>query len=267
MLIEKILEERDLVVFDLETTGTNTQRDRIVQFAGIRSHCDGRPRKRLAGLINPTIPIPPGATKVHGITDEMVEAAPTFAQMALTIGRFMENADLGGYNLINYDIPLLREEYRRCGSPFEISGRRIVDGLRIFQSYERRDLSSALRFYCGEEHLDAHGALGDVRATIKVLQAQLQKYEAHREAPLPTDVEGLSALCLGNRLTLDGKIVWGDDGACLSFGKHAGTPLKEMVEKQRGYLEWILTSEFADDVKTVIDDALAGRYPTKEKGS
>ena len=267
MLLEEILGDRDLVVFDLETTGTNIQNDRIVQYAGVRIHADHRPRRRLAGLIDPQMEIPAGATKVHGIDDGMVRGAPTFAQMAERIGSFMQDADLGGYNLITYDIPLLIEEFRRVGSTFDTEGCRIIDGLRIFQRYERRDLSSALRFYCNEEHVDAHGALGDVRATIKVLQAQLQFYESHGTQPLPADMEGLHEICLGKRVTLDGKIVWGDDEACLSFGKHAGVPLRTMVEEQRGYLEWILQKEFSAQVKTVINEALAGRFPKKKEGS
>ncbi len=260
MQLEDILQDRDLIVFDLETTGTSVQTDRIVEFAAVRIFADGRKRQRLRGRINPTIPIPAGASNIHGITDEMVAKAPTFCQMADRIARFLEGADLAGYNVLQYDLPLIREEFRRCGRSFDIGARRVIDGMQIFKHFERRTLEAALRHYCGEEHVDAHGALEDVRATIKVLEAQLDRYDE-----IPNNAEGLAKISLGRRITPDGKVIWQDGEACLSFGKHAGVPLRRMIREQRDYLSWILKADFSEDVKQVVQDALGGKIPVQKE--
>jgi DNA polymerase-3 subunit epsilon len=267
MLLEDILEERDLVVIDLETTGTNVQTDRIVQFAAVRVFADHRPRRWITGLIDPTVPIPAGATEVHGITDEMVRGMPTFAECARHIVELMNGADIAGYNVLGYDIPLLVEELKRCGLGFDTTGVRVIDGLRLFMHFERRDLSSALRFYCGREHSGAHGAIEDVRATIQVIEAQLERYRDSTPEPIPTDTAGLAALCMGNRVTLDGKVVWQGGRPCLSFGKHSGVPLDVLARDHRRYVEWMLDADFSADVKRILQGALAGEVPTRGDGT
>jgi DNA polymerase III subunit epsilon len=257
MKLEELIKERDLVVFDLETTGTSPRVDRIVQFAGVRVFADGRGRETLELKVNPEMPIPKGASDVHGITDEDVKNAPKLIAVADRLITFFDGADLGGYNVISYDLPLLRTELERVGRTLEVQDRRVVDGMVIFKIFESRSLEAALRFYCDEEHETAHDALGDVRATIDVIQAQLDRYER-----LPKDMEGLTEMLLGRRVTFDGKLVWQDGKACFGFGKHQGVPLQTMVRRQRGYLEWVLGSDFPDDVKTIIRRALEGQFPT-----
>lgn len=259
MNLEEIVEDRDLVILDLETTGTNTKEDWIVQFAGVKIFADGRERETLVRLVKPAIPIPEAATAVHHITDEMVAEAPNFPELCDEVERFLENADLGGYNVLSYDIPLLRTELERCGRRLSLIGRRVVDGMTIFKHFERRDLGSALRFYCGEEHTSAHDALGDVVATIDVIQAQIERYSS-----IPKDLKGLDKLSRGNRITPDSEVVWNNDVPCMGFGKHRGTPLQEMVTKHEGYLRWILKSDFSYDVHDVIGKALKGILPVKD---
>jgi DNA polymerase III subunit epsilon len=256
MKLEQLLDGRDLVVFDLETTGTSTKVDRIVQFAGIRVFADGRPRQTYARMVNPGIPIPPGASEVHGITDERVAEEPPLRVIAPEIVRFLADADLGGYNLIVFDIPLLQVELARCGLSFEMRGRRILDGMLIFKHFERRDLSSALEFYCGVEHETAHDALGDVQATIDVIEAQVDRYEE-----LPSDMEGLHRLILGRRVTPDGKLIWQEGEACIGFGKHSGVPLRLLVQRDPGYIDWMLKSDFPDDVVEILKRARRGEFP------
>lgn len=256
MKLEKLAGDRDLVIFDLETTGTSVKADRIVQFAGIKIYSDGRPREQLVELVNPGMPIPPAATEVHHISDADVADAPRFCQLAAKIVDFFGQADVGGYNIVTFDLPLLRNELERCRIPFKMQGRRIVDGMMIFKHFERRDLTSALKFYCNKRHEEAHDALGDVKATIDVIQAQLDKYDA-----LPKEMQGVNELILGRRVTPDGRLVWQDGEACLGFGQHAGVPLRLMVEKNRGYLEWMLRSDFPDDVKAILQRALNGDFP------
>jgi DNA polymerase-3 subunit epsilon len=259
MDLAEIVVERDLVVFDLETTGTSTREDWIVQFAAVRIFADRRPRRSFERLVKPGKPIPRAATDVHGITNEMVANAPTFARLADEILRFLTGADLGGYNVLGFDIPLLRTELERCGRKLSLVGRRIVDGMMIFKHYERRDLVSALRFYCGKEHGAAHDALGDVEATIEVIQAQLDRY-----SDIPKTLDGLYALSRGRRITTDGRILWQDGKPCIGFGKHQGVSLQEMAAKHDDYLKWMLASDFSDDVKDVIKRALLGDFPTPD---
>lgn len=263
MKLEEILNGRDLVIFDLETTGTSVKTDRIIQYGHLIIHADGRKREPYSTLINPEIPIPPEASAINGITNEMVEHAPRFCDFSPTLTKDIEGCDLGGYNVLAFDLPLLREEYRRCGKELDMIGRKVVDGLFIFRHYFRRDLASALRYYCDKEIEDAHTAIGDVRATIDVIEAQLDR---HTDRDIPQDVPGLHRVCFGDRITPDGRIRWQDEMPCLSFGTHAGTPLQEMVKnsKKRDYLQWILKSDFSEDVKTVITDALAGTFPVRD---
>jgi DNA polymerase-3 subunit epsilon len=249
---------RDLVVLDLETTGTNVQNDRVVQLAAVKVHADGQPRARLVSLVNPGVPIPAEATGIHGITDADVAGAPSFPDVEPRLSAFVDGCDLGGYNVLSFDLPLLRAEYARHGRTFAMAGRRVVDGMVIFKHFERRTLEAAVEFYTGATHEQSHDALGDVLATIHVVEAQLDRY-----GQIPRDVPGLADLCYGHRVTADGRIVWRDGVACLGFGAHSGVPLATLARKNRGYLEWMLGRDFADDVKDVVRDALAGRFPVR----
>lgn len=235
---------RDLVVFDLETTGTNTQVDRIVQFGAVRAPG----MQSLDLLINPGVSIVAEVSAVHGITDEMVADAPGFDAVADEIVEFMAGADFGGYNVLGFDLPLLQVELERCGCVLDLDGVQIVDGLQIYRHYEPLTLARALRFYCGCEHQDAHTALADARATLAVILGQAGRYEK--------SLGELADLSMGNRATVDGKVVWDQDGcACLSFGKHANVPLEKT---DKSYLRWLLNQSFSFEVKMLVQRALAG---------
>jgi DNA polymerase-3 subunit epsilon len=259
MDLEEILRDRDLVVLDLETTGTSIKTDRVVQFAGVRIFADRRPRENLELLINPGIPIPPSATEVNHITDEMVRDAPRFEAVSDRIERFLADADLAGFNVLAYDIPLLRAELERCHKPFNLVGRRVVDGMTIFKHYERRDLAAAVKFYCGVDQPTAHQALADALATVQVIQAQLDRYD-----DIPRTLEGLDRLSRGRRITPDGRLVWQEGVPCIGFGAHQGVPLQTMVKEHRDYLSWILKSDFSEEVKDVVARALKGKFPEPE---
>lgn len=180
---------RPIVFFDLETTGTDPATDRIVEISVLRIEPDGREEVRTR-RINPERPIPPEAAAVHGIRDEDVKDAPTFRQIARSLLAFIGEADLAGYNLRRFDLPLLERELRACGLDLDTSRRRVVDVMAIFHKKEPRDLAAAVRFYLGREHAGAHGAEADVRAAAEVLDAQLACYE-----DLPRTVEELARWC------------------------------------------------------------------------
>lgn len=250
--------DRPLVVFDLETTGTDTATDRIVEISVLRLDPDGQ-RERRTRRINPGRPIPAEATAVHGIRDEDVRDAPTFSSVARGLLEFIGEADLAGFNVARFDVPLLERELRDCGLDLRLTERRIVDAMTIFHRKEPRDLSAAARFYLGRDHAGAHAAEADVTMALDILEAQLERYE-----DLPRSVEELDGWCrpvVPNAVDREGKFVWKDGEATFAFGKHQGKSLRRVAGEHRGYLEWISKSDFPDDVKQLAAQALDGRYP------
>lgn len=250
--------DRPLVYFDLETTGTDPATDRIVEISVLRVSPDGA-RESRTRRINPERPIPAEATAVHGIGDDDVRDEPSFRQIARGLLEFLGEADLAGFNVLRFDLPLLDREFRDCGLDLRLAGRRVVDAMTIYHRMERRDLSAAVRFYLGRSHDGAHAAEADVAASADVLEAQLERYP-----DLPRSVEELDAWIRGGRtagVDRSGKFVWQDGEAVLAFGKYQGKPLRRVARDDPGYLEWIAKSDFPPDAKQVAADALAGRFP------
>jgi DNA polymerase-3 subunit epsilon len=252
---------RPLVVFDLETTGIDVERDRIVQIGIIRVEPGGE-RQTWDSLVNPECPIPPQATAVHGITDADVQGAPTFAQLRSEIEDRLDGADLAGFNSIYFDLPLLETELRRVGSRLDLTAAKHLDAMRIFHQMERRDLTAAYKFYCDKDLVGAHGALADAAATLEVLDAQIARYDE-----VPAEVEALHRFCNpdeGKWVDRTRKFVFDDQGeAVFTFGKLRGQSLKAAAQGDRGYLEWMLNKDFSEEVKGILRDALAGVFPQK----
>lgn len=249
---------RPLAIFDIESTGLNKKVDRIIDLAIVRIHPDGSQDEQTY-RVNPEQPIPPDSTAVHGIRDEDVADAPTFRQVAPDVVALLEGCDLSGFNVLRYDIPLLLEEFNRVGVPFSMEGRRILDAQRIFHRKEPRDLTAALRYYCGKDHPDAHGAMADVVATVDVLRAQLARYE-----DLPQEMDELDAYCNPKDPTWvdeSGKFKWQAGEVVVNFGQKQGLKLRQLVLNEPGYLEWILKKDFPDDVKDLVRNAMNNRYP------
>ncbi len=255
--------DRPLAVFDLETTGIDVEKDRIVQIAIIRVSPDGT-RRTFETLVNPEVPIPPEATKVHGIKDADVQGMPTFSQIRREVEEYLDGADLAGFNSIRFDTPLLAAEMRRAGSEFDDHGVRQVDAMRIFHQMERRDLTSAYRFYCDQELVNAHSALADTEATLEILDAQVGRYEE-----VPAEVPALHRFCNpdeGKFVDRTRKFIWNDEGqAVFTFGKLKGQSLQKACQSEgRGYLEWMLGKDFSDEIKSILRGALAGEFPARE---
>lgn len=255
----KLRLKRPLVTFDLEATGISTLHDRIVQVSVAKHLPDGKMDVRTR-LINPEMPIPPESTEVHGVTDQDVRDMPTFCQVAKSFHAYLEGCDLAGFNIIQFDIPMLIQEFARAGIAFSMTDRRILDAYQIFRKREPRTLEAALHFYCGETHDDAHDSEADVLATIKVIEGQLHKYQ-----DLPPDVDKLDSMFnphRGKYIDWEGKLRWEKGEVVLGFGKKIGTRLKELVASDAGFLEWMLRSDFSPEVKRIITDAFDGKYPT-----
>ena len=248
---------------DLEATGVWAGQDRIVQIAAASIFPDGRV-STWSSLVNPERPIPPAATAIHGITDAMVAPAPTFAQLASTVAALLSDRDLTGYNVARFDRRLLAAEFGRVGVEDPTVGALVIDAYTIFVRQEPRSLDAALRFYGiqeGEATRQAHDASSDVEATVAVLVAQLNTYP-----DLPKTVDGLHDWLNPsdpNRIDTDGKLIWRDDVATVAFGAQAGTSLADLAASDRDFLEWVLRKDFSDEVKTIVRDALAGRFPVR----
>ena len=252
--------ERPLVFFDLETTGTDRINDRIVEIAALRLRL-GEPPAVYDRRVNPGVKIPREATAVHGISDADVKACPRFADIAAEVAAFLEGADLAGYNVRGFDVPLLVKEFDRAKAPFSLEGRRVVDAQTIFFKREPRDLSAAVRFFAGREHASAHAALADVVAAAEVLAGELVRY-----TDLPSDVAGLSDYSSPNEgryVDPDKRFLWRDGEAVFAFGEHRGRPLAEVVKGNPGYLDWILAKDFPSETKRIVRDAMRGVFPGK----
>jgi DNA polymerase-3 subunit epsilon len=245
--------QRPLAFFDLETTGTDPQRDKIVELALVRVDPDGgREAKTLR--INPEQPIPPEATAVHGISDADVAEAPPFREVAREVLDVLKDADLAGFNVRRFDVPLLDREFRDCQLDLALATRRIVDVMTIFHRKEPRDLTAAVRFFLDRDHAGAHGAEADVLASIDVLEAQLTRYP-----DLPRTVDDLDSWCNPvphGAVDRGGKFVLRDGEVVFAFGKQKGRALSEVARVQRDYLEWILKQDFPMDARSLVEKAL-----------
>lgn len=251
---------RPLAFFDLETTGINTQSDRIIEIAVVKYPPRGT-AKEFEHRINPEIPIPPSSTVVHGITDADVALAPTFGQIARRLLDFLDDCDLCGFNIRRFDLPLLQQEFRRCGMEFDAGGRRVIDVQTIFHMKEPRDLSAALLFYCNRTHVGAHGAMADVRATADILSAQLKRYD-----DLPQSIDELEAIVHPKDpawVDNDGRLVWEGNNVILTFGKYRGTPLQNVIQRDRDYIQWILDGGFSEATKDIIRQMIDGVAPKR----
>jgi len=255
--------DRDIVFFDVETTGLNVVRDRIVQLAMIKLRKNGQSPEEFSTLINPGIPISEESMAIHGITPKDLANKPTFRQLAQKIWDFIGDADLAGYNSNRFDVPMLMEEFAREEMEFDISKRRLIDVQRIFYKMEPRTLKAAYRFYCQQELTDAHDALADVKATLDVFRGQLTMYEGKDllnedgntiPAPIKNDIQALHDFTNDlNFLDATQKLKVQNDGTVVfNFGKYVGQPVKEVLKKERNYGHWIQDKEFSSQVKQYI---------------
>lgn len=239
------MRKKPIVILDLETTGLDTANDRIVQFSALKLMHDFSDKgEERDFLINPGMPIPAAATNVHGITDEMVKGKHSFQSHSRSIYLFLERCDIAGYNSIAYDIPLLSEEFARCGIEWPSTGTKFLDAMVIYKKMCPRDLSAALLHYCGLVHKGAHNAIEDIRATKMVIQSQMRQ---HPEISTPEDYSSMSM----NSKAVDfaGKIILNDEGeAVFNFGKHKEKPVKYHL----AYAEWMLDQDFPNNTKNVI---------------
>ncbi len=257
--------KKPIVFFDIESTGLNVIRDRIIQIALIKFSPNIADPEEMEMLINPGIPISEESISIHGITPADVANKPTFQQVASKIQNFIGDADLAGYNSNRFDIPILMEEFARAGVDLDISTRSTIDVQRIFYKMEPRTLKAALKFYCDKELEDAHDAMADVKATVDVLIGQLERYDGVDfidsdgnvvEKPIKNNIKVLNEFSndtnvvdVTQRLKYDSnnKIVF-------NFGKYIGQEVGPLLYNDRQYLNWILEKEFSHQVKKIVQN-------------
>lgn len=238
-----------LVFFDLETTGTNINTDRIVEICYLKVYPNGNEESKTM-RINPEMHIPEASSAIHGIYDEDVADCPTFKEVAKDIARDIEGADLAGFNSNRFDIPVLAEEFLRAGIDIDLKKRKFVDVQVIYHKLEQRTLSAAYKFYCGKNLEDAHTAEADTRATYEVLKAQLDHYSE----VLENDINFLSDYSSYNKnVDFAGRIIYNDnDVEVFNFGKYKGIPVTEVLQKDPGYFGWIMNGDFTLNTKNVL---------------
>jgi DNA polymerase III subunit epsilon len=251
---------RPLAFIDLETTGIDKIKDRIVQIAILTVFPNGE-ENMYSRKINPTIPIPIEISKIHGIYDKDVKEEATFADIAHELLNHLQDCDLAGYNSNHFDIPLLMIEFSRVGIDFLLEGRNIIDVQTIFFKMEPRNLKAAYKFYCGEDLVGAHDAANDIRATYEVLKSQLKHYEntPHEDKegnlsyPIKNDVETLANFTPLNLLDPTNKIIRDEQGReVFNFGKYKGRTVVEVFNEDLGYYEWMMSKNFSVFTRKVI---------------
>jgi DNA polymerase-3 subunit epsilon len=238
-----------LVFFDLETTGINITKDRIVEISLLKVHPNGKEEIK-SRLINPEMPIPAQSTAIHGITDDDVKDSPTFKQVAKSLADMLEGCDLAGFNSSRFDVPMLSEEFLRAGVDFDMSKRKFVDVQIIFHKKEQRTLEAAYKFYCDKELQNAHSAEADTIATYEVLKSQLDRYP-----DLENDVTFLSKeySSFNNNVDFAGRIIFDDKGVeVFNFGKHKGKPVVQVLRNEPSYYSWMMDGDFPLNTKQVL---------------
>ena len=260
--------KKPLIIFDLETTGLDLVKDKIIQIAYIKVYPDGK-EERESLFINPGVKIPKEVTAITGISDEMVAGKPTFKERALDLKNAFEGCDFAGFNSNHFDIPMLAEEFLKAGIDFDFSKCRLIDVQTIFHKMERRNLEAAYEFYCGrkmKEDFPPHQADNDTEATYRVLQGQLDMYSPERQESadrqLVNDIEALAEFSkTNNNVDFAGRIIWKETvnaagekvrQEVFNFGKYKGISVAEVLRRDPGYYGWILNGDFTYNTKQVL---------------
>lgn len=251
---------KPICFFDLETTGTNVAKDRIVEISILKVFPNGN-RESKTWLVNPEMPIPKEVVAIHGISNEKVANEPTFKQLSREIYDLIRGCDLAGYNSNRFDIPLLAEEMLRAGVDFDMKNMLAVDVQTIFHKMEKRTLEAAYKFYCGKDLTDAHSAEADTMATYEVLKSQLDKYEGDIE----NDVKFLSEFsAYKDCADFAGFIAFDKSGReIFSFGKFKGKCVEDVLEQEPGYFGWIQNADFPLYTKKVLTAIKLRKLNTK----
>ncbi len=253
--------KKPIAFFDIEATGLNVSKDRIVEICILKIYANGNKESK-TWLLNPDYPISKEASEIHGYTNADLEDNPTFKQKAKEIASYLKGCDLAGYNSLKFDIPMLVEEFLRYGVDFDIKNRSLVDVQNIFMKMEQRTLNAAYKFYNGKVIENAHSAEADTMATFEILEAQLDKYEnteyvdkgGNISKPVSNDIQKLHDFSMHNKnADLVGQIIYNKEGEeTFNFGKNKGKTVVEVFLNDKGYYSWIMKSDFPQYTKNLL---------------
>lgn len=254
--------KKPLAVFDLETTGINIQKDRIVEISVVKALINGETETKTF-RVNPGMPIPIESSLIHGIYDEDVKDCPTFKNFAKTLAQFLTGCDLAGFNSNRFDVPMLVEEFLRADVDFDIKNRKLVDAQRIFHMMEPRNLAAAYKFYCGKDLENAHSAYADTMATFEVLCAQIDRYEGVKIKnekgelfePVQNDMEALHNLAAAKIVDFANRMAYNAKGEeIINFGKHSGKRVVDVLTQEPAYYDWMMKGDFPLDTKRKLTE-------------
>ncbi|MFH1582705.1 MAG: 3'-5' exonuclease [Candidatus Falkowbacteria bacterium] len=257
--------DKPLVIFDLETTGLSVNLDRIIEIAYLKimPACAGGPDGEILKgdlLLNPGMKISAEAFAIHGISDEKVKDQPTFKDKAEELYEIFKDCSYSGFNVFNYDLPMLKREFLRVGLDFNYADAKIIDAKIIYHYMEPRTLAAAYKFYCKNELKDAHNALADVEAAAKILAKQLEKYSETRDWDFIYKIHHAAD---DRFVDTDRKFYWRSGEAFFAFSKHKDRPLADVARKDPSFLEWIISADFSEETKEIVRKALNGELPKK----
>lgn len=262
MLTHQLNLRKPLAVFDLETTGVNVIKDRIIEISIAKANVDGTVTVKTR-RVHPGMPIPLESSMIHGIYDEDVKDEPNFKQIAKSMAQFLDGCDLAGFNSNRFDVPMLVEEFLRNDIEFDMKNRRLVDAQRIYHLMEPRSLSAAYRYYCNKELIDAHSAEADTIATLEVLNAQVAKYESvalkndkgEEYFPVKNDMDALHELTSSRMVDFAQRMTFNKEGVeVINFGKHSGKPVVQVLKEEPSYYDWMMKGDFPLDTKRKLTE-------------
>lgn len=248
--------------FDLETTGTHVTQDRIIEIAVIKL-MPNEEVIRKSHLINPTIPIPAASSAIHGIFDKDVAGKPTFKAVAKEYAKFMEGADLSGFSILRFDLPLLVEEFLRAEVEFDYERKKVIDTQKIYHLMEKRNLAAAYEFYCNKKLEDSHTAEADTQASMEVLMAQILKYErqpvtdplGNQIGQIINDMDALHQLTASDMIDLAGRMIRNQNSDIIfNFGKHRNKGVLDVFKDEPAYYDWMMNGDFPMDTKRKLTE-------------
>jgi DNA polymerase-3 subunit epsilon len=252
--------DRPLIIFDLETTGLILSMNKIIELVYIKIMNDGRIVKEDL-FFNPEMEISEESIAVHGITNEKVKDYPLFREKARELWELFNNCYYGGFNVVDFDLPMLKRAFLRAGLDFSYSKDDIIDSKQIYHYMEPRNLSAAYKFYCGKEHKDAHCAMADVEATAEILVHQLIKYKEVRDLNF---LKSLNQVDTNKWVDNERKFYWRNGQAHFSFSKFKDRSLSDVLKTDSSFLTWILSANFSEETKNIVRNALDGKLPEKK---